>query len=337
MKSSQAGPLASLESLRRSVLLLSAFVSFLPATAPLAAPNATLVWESGFENGFPGTEWLGYDNGSYTEDGTPNAGTQEAWTIVDGSRFGDIPAGDHVYKGWVFAEKTESHRPYPGIHCDIPSPLVNSFLVYQEANYDELDASEWIHFATWGNNPDWYVHTMSVRDRKVEMAHLDWTYIGPTPQPDFPLEQWVRFTAYIDYTDNGYIRVWQDGVPIFEGNYTTRSGDNLMRAHWGLYCSGSIDNATQYNDEIKIWTLDSRLTDLETEPIHGWSATAVAPVVRPGRRHRSAGGVPGTALLGNTGHLHLLNGRRVSPHRYEGPRPVVSGVCTDNVLTIMMH
>ena len=53
---------------------------------------------------------------------------------------------------------------------------------------------------------------------------------------------------------------------MLEGTYTTVAGTNLMRAHWGWYSSGSIDQGVQYNDEIQIWTLGSPLTDLEPEP-----------------------------------------------------------------------
>jgi uncharacterized membrane protein YgcG len=190
----------------------------------------------------------------------------EAWTIVDTSDP-HVFAGSHAYKGWPFAVQGESHRAYPLVHLDVPSPLVNSFMVWLDVDYDQLSAPEWIHFATWCNNPDWNVHTMSVRDRKLEMAHLSWSYIGPAPQPDFPLQQWVRFTAYINYEGaSGYVRVWQDGVPVLEGTYTNTTGTNLQRAHWGWYSSGSIDQGVQYNDEIQIWTLSEPLTDLNTEP-----------------------------------------------------------------------
>jgi hypothetical protein len=241
----------------------------------LAWPAAALAdpipqWRSGFETGFPGEEWLDYDNGSWTESGVPNPGFSAAWTIVDSTEWPHVHEGEHAYKGWIFDTSPDgsSHRAYPGIHCDIPSPLVNRFWVWLEADYDAMDTPEWIHFATWGNNPDWEVHTMSVRDRRLEMAHLDWSYIGPEPQPDFPLGRWVRFTAYIHYPPggDGLVYVWQDGEAVLEGHYTTRTGQNLMRAHWGMYGSGSLDQGVQYNDDIQIWSLTEPLTDFSEEP-----------------------------------------------------------------------
>ena len=256
----------------RLVTLLVLVSAGLPAIAG-AAPTATPFWRSGFEAGFPG-EWLDYDNGSFTATGVPNGGFNEAWTIVDRAQLPDVFAGEHAYKGWLLAAQVDSHRAYPVLHTDVPSPLCNSFMVWLDVDYGQLTVDEWVHFATWGNNPDWNVHTMSVRDRKLEMAHLTWSYLGPTPQPDFPLRQWVRFTAYLDYAGAaGYVRVWQDGVPVLEGTYTTVAGTSLQRAHWGLYSSGTITQAVQYNDEIQLWTLDGPWTDLDVEPPSPYAAS----------------------------------------------------------------
>jgi hypothetical protein len=283
--------------MRRAALGIAGAVMFFGAVLE-AAP--TPAWRSGFETGFPG-EWLDYDNGSFTASGTPNAGKNEAWTIVDAS---DplVPHGAHAYKGWPTAAQADSHRAYPGVHLDVPSPLVNSFLVYLDLDYAKLSATEWVHFATWGNNPNWNVHTMSVRDRKLEMAHLSWSYIGPSPQPDFPLKKWVRFTAYIRYQGaQGYIRVWQDGLAVLEGTYTQVSGTNLMRAHWGWYSSGSIDHGVQYNDEIQIWRLSEPLTDLVVEP-----ASPYTPDPPPGAAGASgssgaSGGSGASGAAGSSG------------------------------------
>lgn len=245
------------------IIVVGLWALNLPAIA--IGQSATPVWRSGFENGFPG-EFEAYDDGSYTSNGIPNSGRSEAWTIVGSSEFSSIYAGDCVYKGWISEAADSSHRAYPVLHTDIPTPLVNSFMVWLDVDFSQLDEYEWVHFGTWADNPNWEVHTMAVlANGRLEMAHLDYSYIGPSPQPIFPARKWVRLTVYLDYTNNGYVRVWQDGVPIFEGNFASQSG-SLMRAHWGMYASGPVDNGVQYNDEIQIWTLDSPLSDLETEP-----------------------------------------------------------------------
>lgn len=271
--------------------LATTVLSICALSASALAQQASPAWSSGFEEGFPG-EWLDWDDGSFTSNGTVNSGMSEAWTIVRG---GDVTyAGDHVYRGWPVAQKSDSHRAYPVIHVDIPSPLVNSFMVYLDVDYNALSDTDWVHFATWGNNPDWNVHTLSVRDRKLEMAHLSWRYIGPGSQPDFPLRRWVRLTTYIHYQGSeGTVRLWQDGVPMLEGTYTQAAGRNLMRAHWGWYSNGAVTRGVQYNDEIQIWTLSGPLQDLESEP-----PSPYLPAVGTPGSGSAAAGAGGAATIG---------------------------------------
>jgi hypothetical protein len=253
----------------------------LPDGAPAAdtggQPNLTcdLAWSSGFEQGFPG-EWLDYDNGSYSASGTMPAGRVSAWTIIDKHSGEPVRSGQHSYKGWITGAAGESHRAYPGIHTDIATPIVNTFWVYLDADYGTMSPPDWIHFGTWGNwDPktdagQWALHTMSVRDSKLEFAHgtpHSGEYIGPSPRPDFPLRQWVRFTMYIHYQGaDGFVQVWQDGVAMLRATLPKNPGTRLRTAHWGMYASASVKGGVQYNDDIAIWRLPQPLADLSSEP-----------------------------------------------------------------------
>lgn len=242
--------------------------------------SAQLAWESGFENGFPGTEWLNYDNGSFAPSGNVPEKRVSAWTIVNRHSGAPVFSGEHSYKGWITGQSPTPHRAYPVIHTDIPTPLVNTFMVYLDADYDRLSSSEWIHFGTWGNHdPEtktgvWALHTLAVRDRKLELAHVapfHGAYIGPQPRKDFPLGRWVRLTVYLLYEGNtGMTQVWQDGVPVLRAKVTQLErgpGTRLRTAHWGMYGAGTIDHGIQYNDDIRICALDAPLSDLNTEPM----------------------------------------------------------------------
>src|SRR5690606_25868380 len=110
--------------------------------------DCTLVWESGFESGFPG-EWDSYDNGSWSPDGTMPPGRVSAWTIVDAAEE-PVFEGEHGYKGWIEGPDVDSHRAYPGISFMTETPIVNTFMVRLDVDYDAL-GGEWIHFGTWGN------------------------------------------------------------------------------------------------------------------------------------------------------------------------------------------
>ncbi len=243
-----------------------------------ASLACALAWQSGFENSFPG-EWLNYDNGSWSPGGTMPAGRVSAWTIIDQTSGEPIFAGAHAYKGWIIGPAADSHRAYPGIHTEIATPLVNTFWVYLDADYAQLSASDWIHFGTWGNwdagtNAGvWALHTMSVRDRKLEFAHTEpflGEYVGPQPQPDFPLRQWVRFTVYVHYAGTtGTVIAWQDGVRVLRAEVAqlaANPGTVLRTAHWGMYAAATVSAGVQYNDEIIIWTLPAPLVELDAEP-----------------------------------------------------------------------
>ncbi len=242
-----------------------------------ATLDCTLQWSSGFEQGFPG-EWLDYDNGAWSPDGTMPPGRVSAWTIIDDDSGEPIRSGEHAYKGAIEGADVDSHRAYPGIHTNLETPLVNTFWVWLEADYDAMDPAEWIHFGTWGNDDamgggQWALHTMSVRDRRLEFAHTDpfaGEYIGPQPQPEFPRGQWVRFTAYLHYEGTeGFVQVWQDGTPMLRASVVqlaTFPGTALRTAHWGMYASAETNQGTQYNDDVVIWSLAEPLADLEAEP-----------------------------------------------------------------------
>jgi MYXO-CTERM domain-containing protein len=284
-------------------LLSAALITFTVSPVLLAQPQATPEWQSGFETGFPG-EFTDYDDGSWSMDGEA-MGRPEIWTIV-GTEDPVVTAGEHAYKGFPSGPAaSDVRRAYPVLHTDIPSPCVNSFLVYLDADFSQVGVEEWIHVATYANNPDWTVFTMSVRDSRLEMAHLDWSYVGPDPQPEFPLRRWVRITTYMEFNgDEALTHVWQDGVHIFEGVFTDSPGTSLMRAHWGWYSSAAWDEGVEYNDEIQIWSLSGPLTDFTSEPMspYGMGGTG------NGGGGTGATGGNGTGGTGNGGGGSSMGG-----------------------------
>ena len=239
----------------------------LSVVAYAGSADAQDSWESGFEQGFPG-EFLSYDDGSWSSSGNALADRSATWTIVNRASGEPVFSGDHAYKGFVTRAADASHRAYPVLHTDMPTPLVNSFMVWLDADFDALGERDWVHFGTWGNNPDWVVHTMSVRNGLLEMAHLDWRWVGDSPQPAFPLRRWVRLTVYLHYppVGDGTVVVWQDGERVMEGTYSARPGANLQRVHWGMYARNEVDHGVQYNDDIRLWRLPAPLTDFSSEP-----------------------------------------------------------------------
>ena len=288
----------------RSRVALALVLGAVLAAPAAAAPVFELAWRSGFENGFPGGEWLDYDDGAFSPGGGMPPGRSAAWTIVSRDSGEPVLEGEHAYRGWITGPADgDVHRAYPGLHVGdspelpepIPAPLVNVFHVWLDADTDSLASHEWIHLATWANNVDWDVHTMSVREGRLEFAHTEpfnGEYIGPWPQPEFPLRRWVRLTAYLEYDGpEGFVQVWQNGVPMLRARYTRRAGTQLRRAHWGMYADGGVTDAVQYNDAIELWTLSEPLSDLVTEPLPapepaGAAGAAVAALGALARRRQ---------------------------------------------------
>lgn len=256
-------------------LLMLIFILFFETHAH----SDQLVWESGFEKGYPGGDWLDLGKGAHSSNGVMPEGMVSAWTIVDRQSGEPVFAGNHAYKGWIEGGAQVSHRAYPVIHADIPTPLVNIFHVYLDIDFEKLSKIDWVHFGTWGNHdPEantglWALHTMAVRDRRLEFAHTSpfhGEYIGPPEQAEFPLRRWVRLTTYIHYQGpTGFVQVWQDGTPMLRAKVSklaAHPGTRLRTAHWGMYASGTVSQSVLYNDQIKICTLSEPLTDLVNEP-----------------------------------------------------------------------
>lgn len=261
-------------------------------------PIATPYWRSSFETGFPG-EWLDYDNGAWSPTGAAAGGRAAHWTLVDAAVApSGAKHGSRVYKGWISGTAAESHRAYPVLHSDFPSPLVNSWWVYLDTDYGRFPAGGWHHFATWGNNPDWSVQTMSVLGNgRLEMAHVgNLRIVGDNTMP---LRRWVRFTAYIAYSPRGdnTLFVWKDGLPCLRATNVTPGGGNLMRSHWGLYASGSLPEGVQYNDDIQIWGLSAPWTDFDREPPSPYGPTAVRPMPMPAQSPSAKPGRLGNTIL----------------------------------------
>ncbi len=238
-----------------------------------------IAWHAGFEQDFPSSAWSSEGREGYSASGKLPAGRVSAWTIVDRQSGEPVFGGQRAYKGWIVAPAGESHRAYPVIHVDIPTPVINTFFIYLDADYSRIAETEWISIGTWGNydpgtsTGKWALHTAAVRRRKLEFAHttpFHGEYIGPQPQPHFPLRRWVRITVYIIYEGaTGFVQLWQDGARMLRATVPELSrspGTRLRTAHWGMYASGTLGHGVQYNDEIRICTLDSPLLDLVREP-----------------------------------------------------------------------
>ncbi len=241
--------------------------------------SGRLTWSSGFENGVPG-EWLNYITNFSADGSLPNGAM--GWTVVNRSSGEPVFSGNYAYRGRVqgrYNSPDGTRRAYPVRTDDLPTPMVSTFMIYLDVNYNQMNTNDWISIATYSNNPDkinWPdIHGLSVVNRRLEMAHMEvpgfsGQYVGPSPQPEFPVRRWVRMTVYIHYQSNrdGIVHVWQDGVRVFTGIQRSQSASTMATVmHWGIYTNNADFNATLYNDELSIWHLDQPLSQFDREPI----------------------------------------------------------------------
>lgn len=265
-----------------------------PVDGSPATNTAVPLFLADFENGFPNSrEWTGtFGINFFSPSGDPvkdGVTTDAAWTLLKSSlnSQGQVvvpPSGSYMYKGfiWNYEDSSNNHTPYPLIHADELNPaflnytaFVNQFYVYLDWEQDPR-RTDWMHIATWGGNPQWQVVTLSVMgNRSLELGHTNFQEAGPAMH-NFPLREWVRVTAYVEFTHqpDGLVYVWVNGIPaVMATGRAAGWGTHLIRAHWGLYTgpnyneSPNLRGGVQYNDKIQIWGLTEPLTDFSQEPI----------------------------------------------------------------------
>ena len=67
----------------------------------------------------------------------------------------------------------------------------------------------------------------------------------------FPQKKWVQLKIYLDFRDNGYAKVWQNGELVSHANIGNIT-NKLSQAHFGLYSSPRLTTGTIFNDHLVI-------------------------------------------------------------------------------------
>lgn len=265
-----------------------AILTGIPQAKGPAIPGALPLWRSDFED--PSLrEWSYLGAERLARDGKPGPGWNEACAVIGENVLG----GRLSYKGWILAPQENKHRAYPCQHFDAPTPIVNSWYVWLDADAGRFKDWTWIHFATWCNS-NWGpgLHMLVVRSRELilEILNCDWKWVGPPESRRFPLRKWVRFTYMGHYAPagSGEFLVRMNGRLIMEGRNPHRD-PVFQRAHWGMYASGEVDNGVPFNDDIKVWRLSAPWPDRNLEP-----PSPYGPYVNPERIGREGAGA-GTA------------------------------------------
>ncbi len=189
-----------------------------------------------------------------------------------------VHSGTYSHKAWIIAANPNStpfqnnnHRGYPTVQFQktpkgpFKTPCYVSLWVWLDMELNENPGNEddWFSFATFTDDEsnNWY-RTVLVNLSSDGFVHLQHTtnqgeqeHIFQTDDITFPQKEWVELKIFLDFGDDGYAKVWQNGELVSHakiGNITNK----LSQAHFGMYCSPQISAGVVYNDDLKIEMVD---------------------------------------------------------------------------------
>ncbi len=190
-----------------------------------------------------------------------------------------VRSGRFSHKAWFDGANPDStpmvnnnHRGYPTVQLyktaggSFESPCLVTLWVWLDVELQGDPSGgedDWFSFATFTDDEsDRWSRTVLVNLSHDGFVHLQHTagqgrqeYVYQTTTTKFPMRQWVELKMYLDFGDNGYAKVWQDGELVAHaavGNISNR----LAQAHFGLYSPPWMESGVVYNDDLRIEMVD---------------------------------------------------------------------------------
>ncbi len=190
-----------------------------------------------------------------------------------------VHSGTYAHKAWITGANPPStigvnnnHRGYPTIQFQktpkgvFKTPCYITLWVWLDMKLQENTIGgddDWFSFATFTDDEsDNWSRTVLVNLDYNGFVHLQHTTnqgqqtsIFQTSSLTFPQKEWVELKIYLDFRDNGYVKVWQNGQLVSHANIGNIT-NKLSQAHFGLYCSPQLTTGTVYNDDLIIREVD---------------------------------------------------------------------------------
>lgn len=183
-------------------------------------------------------------------------------------------SGNFAHKAWVRGENPPStptvnnnHRAYPTVQLhklpegSFQTPCYITFWVWLDMPLQNRTEGEndWFSFATFSSDAsDNWSRTILVNLNTEGFIHLmhvpnqgEQEHIFQTNGLQFPQKEWVEIKVYLDFRENGYAKVWQNGTLVSYAKVIS-SKNNLAQAHFGLYCAPQIETGLVFNDDLLI-------------------------------------------------------------------------------------
>jgi hypothetical protein len=201
----------------------------------------------------------------------------------NGFSFEQARSQARSHKSRVMCATGDSHRGYgclrfqgdtvmPSISpssggINAPHGVVVTMWKWLDVPYT-FSSSRWISLMTVTHDcsNNWNsVLTLNIDDSSMRLKPVHVTSVSyASNAPAFPLRQWTRITAYVNY-HTGSMHVWQNGVKVCSATFS-RSSPNMCQWHFGLYASGANDNITLFEDDYSIVKLNEPMTNFSVEP-----------------------------------------------------------------------
>ena len=189
-----------------------------------------------------------------------------------------VHSGSYAHKAWINGTNEPSitqnnnHRGYPSIQLQkteagtFLTPAYITLWVWLDMELQAStngDVNDWFSFATFTDDEtDNWDRTILVNlsyDGNVHLQNVpsqdQQTHIFQNTSLKFPQKEWVELKVYLDFGENGYAKVWQNGELVSHANLDN-IGNKLSQMHFGMYAPPQIASGIVYNDDLKIVEVD---------------------------------------------------------------------------------
>lgn len=189
-----------------------------------------------------------------------------------------LHSGEFAHRAWINGSNPPSittnnnHRGYPTIQLQKTSdgvfktPCYVTLWVWLDIELEENKSGgedDWFSFATYTDDEsDNWGRSVLVNLSHDGFLHLQNTsnqgsseHLLRTENLKFPQREWVELKMYLDFRENGYAKVWQNGNLVAHaqlGNIQNK----LSQVHFGMYCPPQLTSGMVFNDDLLIQEVD---------------------------------------------------------------------------------
>ncbi len=255
--------------IEKTLLILLLVVNLSSCGKKTPAPDVTTLEKKEFTSSF---ESVADFSGFYL---TPQAHKGTTYHELSDSI---VHTGMFAHKAWINGANSPSittnnnHRGYPTVQLQktpdgvFKTPCYVTLWVWLDMELQENTIGgidDWFSFATFTDDEtDNWEATVLVNLSKEGYVHLmhvptqgKQEHIFQTTSVAFPQKEWVELKIYLDFSKDGYVKVWQNGVLVSHAN-VDKSTNQLAQAHFGMYSPPQMVTGMVFNDDLRIQEVD---------------------------------------------------------------------------------